>query len=109
MNTAVKPPYRRFRLFRWNIYVTRVSLKKRDPKRNRHRTSAKVSRLQMTGYRCELCGTPVDLRCTLYHLYPKGTPERNDVENIRVICPRCHEHVQHVGAYRPMITKGGES
>lgn len=109
MNTLVKSRYLRIRFFRWNIYITRDALKRRDPRRNRYRTHAKVWRLQKAGYRCELCGKDINLRCTLYHLLPKGAPDRNSGENIRVICPKCHEHVQQVGAYRPMITEGGAS
>lgn len=107
MNTPTY--FRRFRLFGWNIYVTREALKRRDPKRNRYRNLAKTWRLEHAGYRCELCGRDIDIRCTLYHLLPKGAPDRNHGENIRVICPTCHEHVQHVGAYRPMIEKGGDA
>lgn len=105
-----KPIYfHRFRVFGWNIYITRESLRRRDPKRSRCRTNAKVWRLEHVGYRCELCGRDIDIRCTLYHMLPKGAPERNHVANIRVICPECHQHVQLIGAYRPMIEKGGEA
>lgn len=93
----------KFHIFGWKIYVTRDPLRRRDPNRNRHRNAAKVWRLEYAGYRCELCGRDIDLRCTLFHLLPKGAPARNAGENVRVICPICHEHVQLVGAYRPMI------
>lgn len=106
MNKSVY--FRRFRLFGWSIYITREALRRRDPRRNRLRTASKLCRLEKAGHRCELCGRDIDLRCTLYHLLPKGAQDRNHVANIRVICPECHEHVQLIGTYRPMIEKGGE-
>lgn len=102
--------FRRFRIFGWNIYITRNLLKLRDPKRNRPRTSSKAMRLEATDYHCELCGRHINIRCTLYHLLPVGVEGRNELRNIRVICPECHDHVHRVGGYRPMITrKGGEA
>ena len=101
--------YCRFRFLCWNIYITRLPLR-RKINRSRHRTSTKVARLNATDYHCELCGRPVNISCTLWHMLPKGAPRRNEIENVRVMCHDCHKHVQTLGAYRPMIgQEGGES
>lgn len=109
MKGYVKSPfYRKFRLFKWEIYISKVPLKRRDPERNRGRDAAKRWRLEYVGHRCELCGIPINMRCSLYRIFPMGTPGRNSGRNVRVICPKCHDHVHRVGGYRPMIgQKGG--
>lgn len=98
--------YRRFRFQGWIIYITRHPLRHKI-NRSRYRTSQKAWRLEYAGHRCELCGDPISLSCTLYHLLPKGAADRNAVRNIRVICPKCHKFVQTLGAYRPMIGQEG--
>ncbi len=99
--------YRRFTIFGWNIYITPHPLRKKQ-NRARFRTSSKVRRLIATDHHCELCGRTININCSLYHTLPKGAPGRNEVENLRVLCPECHHFVQHIGAYRPMIgQKGG--
>ncbi len=100
--------YRRFSLFGWNIYITRHSLR-RKVNRSRFRTSSKVKRLIASENHCELCGRHININCSLFHILPKGHPRRNEVANVRVLCPECLHFVQSVGAYRPMISKeGGE-
>ncbi len=109
MNDLAKSKiYHRFSIFGWNIYITRHPLRKKV-NRSRFRTSQKAWRLEYAGYRCELCGDHINLSCSLYHILPQGAPGRNDGKNLRVICPKCHQFVQILGAYRPMICqKGGE-
>ena len=95
----------RFRIFGFHIYISRNRLKRRpSPElRSKTRRNAKYMRLEKAGNRCELCGIMVDNRCTLHHLLPIGDPGRNKVENVRVICSQCNEHVHRVGSFRPMI------
>ena len=111
MNGFTKSPYyRRFRFFSWEIYISRVPLKRRHPNRNELRNASKIQRLQYMDYHCELCGRHIGLSCSLYRLLPIGVPDRNRFHNVRVICPECHQHVQRVGGYRPMLPqKGGEA
>ncbi|MDE5850880.1 MAG: hypothetical protein K2H38_12125 [Muribaculaceae bacterium] len=98
--------YNRFRIFGWNIYISRLPLRIK-PNRSRLRTSSKVERLNATDYHCELCGCHININCTLWHMLPKGAPRRNEFENVRVICPRCHKFVQTLGTFRPMIVQEG--
>ena len=101
--------YHRFSFLGWNIYITRHPLRKKI-NRSKFRTSTKVARLNATDYHCELCGRPVNISCTLWHMLPKGAPRRNEFENVRVICLKCHKFVQTLGTFRPMIVqKGGKS
>lgn len=102
---------RRFSFFGWNIYITRDKLRRKDPARSRWRTKSKISRLIARDFHCELCGIPIDIRCHLWHILPSGCEGRNDVANVRVLCPKCNRHTQIIGVFRPMITsdkKGGE-
>ena len=105
------PDIHRFSFFGWNVYITRGKLRRKDKLRSRFRTTSKARRLMLTDNHCELCGIHINLSCSLYHLLPKGCEGRNEVQNIRVMCPDCFHHTQRIGVYRPMLTcskKGGE-
>ena len=110
MSQTTPPILRRFKFFGWNIYISRHKLRRKETYRSKNRRSVKHRRLEYAGNRCELCGVPIDDRCVLFHLLPAGSFDRNNISVCRVICQNCLEHVQTVGAYRPMIgQKGGES
>ncbi len=91
-----------------HIYISRRAKRNRRNTPDRSNKDVRAARMAYAGGRCELCGLPVTSGCTLYHLLPPAHPRRHSVANVRVICKECHRHVQTVGAYRPMIEKGGE-
>lgn len=87
---------RRIKLFGYNIWISREPLKvvHKDRKRNSYRSSQRNLRLEMTEHRCEVCGNPIDKSCHMHRILPIGAPERNSVENIRVLCGECFHELQ---------------
>ncbi len=100
--------YRVFNFFGWRIYITRHRLHKRSAGRSKKRHLCKSERLRIADYNCEMCGAPIDIRCSLHHLLPVGAPERNTVHYCRVVCPVCSERIQHAGGIRHILEKGGD-
>lgn len=81
------------KLFGWHIYISRQPLRLRKKSKD-PRKPIKAERLRLAGYRCEICGIPVDSRCALHHTLPVGAPDRNAVENVTVLCSDCHHELQ---------------
>lgn len=71
-----------------------MNVKVRALTRSRRRIDVKNQRLEMAGYRCEVCGRPIDNRCSLHHCLPVGAPDRNTVENVMVLCSVCHHELE---------------
>ncbi len=86
--------YKMFRIFGWKIYITRHSLRMRNKIHDKGRRNAKYARLVVADQKCECCGIAIDYRCSLYHLLPPTCHERNEVENVRVVCPRCRQNIR---------------
>lgn len=78
----------------WKVYLTKVALRKRTKKKNTTRLNALKARLAMAGNRCEICGRPIDIRCSLHHRLPVGAEGRNSVENVMVLCSACHHKLE---------------
>lgn len=106
--TQTPQNYRVFNLLGWRIYITRHRLQKRVIGRSMRRHLCKVERLRLADYHCEMCGADIDIRCTMHHLLPVGTHERNTVQYCRVVCPSCSERIHRAGGIRHILTKGGE-
>ncbi len=89
----------RFKLFGWYVFMSRRPMKVQDRRgksRSIKRDEVKRERLARADYKCEICGNPIDVRCTLHHLLNAGMPDRNAVENVMVLCPECnHELEKH--------------
>lgn len=87
---------KRFKIFGWHVAVSRepMKAKPRDKNRNRNRNHVRNLRLEMAGNRCEICGRPIDKRCSLHHLLNVGEPNRNAVENVMVLCSACHHELE---------------
>lgn len=62
--------------------------------RSRTRDAAKIARLEMACYRCEICGRMIDTSCALHHLLPPGAEGRNKAENVMVLCSSCHHELE---------------
>lgn len=90
--------FTRVSLFGWSLYITRGNqlLRKRKVKagRSNRRHEAKVRRLAIAGYRCEVCGRTIDERCALHHRLPVGAEGRNAVENVLALCGECHRRME---------------
>lgn len=84
----------KFKVFGWYVCISRrpVRIKKRTE--NQTRLNSRKRRLAMAGERCEICGKPIDKRCSLHRLLPVGAPGRNTVENVMVLCLDCHHKLQ---------------
>lgn len=113
MNTSgQKSPYFYcVQLFGWRIYFSRHRLKHRSPNnttRSKKRLLCRKERLNIADNHCEMCGTDIDIRCSLHHLLPVGHPERNTAPYCRVVCPVCSDYIQQAGGIRHIIEKGGE-
>lgn len=87
---------KKFKIFGFRIWISREPLKvtKRGKNKSNYRNSQRDLRLEMTGNHCEICGKPIDKSCHIHHTLPVGTPDRNQVENIRVICGECHHKLE---------------
>lgn len=86
----------KFKIFGWYVCMSRepIKVRKIDPNRNRKRDDVKSMRLEMAENRCEICGKPIDKRCSLHHLLNAGEPNRNAVENVLVLCSACHHELE---------------
>lgn len=87
---------KRFKIFGWNVALSRdpMRVKKQEKNRNRNRVAVKFKRIELAGNRCEICGKPIDNRCSLHHLLNVGEPNRNAVENVLVLCSACHHELE---------------
>lgn len=83
----------KFRIFGWRIVISKKPIKVMERKtRSLTRAKCRKLRLEKAGYRCEICGKPIDVRCSLHHLLPVGAENRNSVENVMALCSGClHE------------------
>lgn len=100
---------KRLRLFGYNIWISREPLRvvNKDRKRNSYRSSQRNLRLEMTDNRCEVCGKPIDKSCHIHRTLPTDAPDRNKVENIRVLCGECWHELEkkpHIHGYQHMET-----
>lgn len=87
----------KFKIFGWHVFISRRPMKVTDRKgksRSRTRDYIKAARLEMAESRCEICGKPIDKRCSLHHLLNAGEPNRNAVENVLVLCSACHHELE---------------
>lgn len=86
----------RFKIFGWYVAIAREPFKTTKRKKNRHRNRdlCRDMRLEMAENRCEICGKPIDKRCSLHHLLNVGEPNRNAVENVLVLCSACHHELE---------------
>lgn len=62
--------------------------------RSRQRDLCREMRLEIADNRCEICGKPIDNRCSLHRLLRVGEPNRNAVENVMVLCIACHHELE---------------
>ncbi len=88
---------KRFKIFGWNVAIGNEPMKvaRRSGKtRSRTRDICRDMRLEMADNRCEICGKPIDKRCSLHHLLNVGEPNRNAVENVMVLCSACHQELE---------------
>ncbi len=98
---------RRFKIFSYNIWISREPLRvvRKDRKRNSYRSSQRNLRLELTDNRCEVCDKTIDKTCHIHHRLPSGAPDRNSVENIRVLCGECWHELErkpHIYSYQHM-------
>ena len=70
----------------------RVAPRKKN--KSDYRSSQRNMRLEMAENRCEVCGRQIDRTCHIFHRLPVGTPDRNKVENIRVMCGECWHNLE---------------
>lgn len=86
----------KFKIFGWYVALSRepMKIRKINPDRNRKRNHVKAARLEMAGNRCEICGKPIDISCSLHRLLNAGEPNRNEVENVLVLCSACHHELE---------------
>lgn len=87
---------KRIKLFGLNIWISNEPLRvvHKDRKRNSYRSSQRNLRLEKSDNRCEVCGKPIDKSCHIHHQLPTGAPERNHVDNIRVMCGECWHNLE---------------
>lgn len=96
---------KKFKLFGYTIWISREPLRVAPRKKNKskYRNAQRNLRLEMTDNRCEVCGKPIDKSCHIHHTLPCGTPERNKVENLRVLCGECWHELEkkpHIHGYQ---------
>lgn len=85
---------KKYKLFGFNIWISKEPIRVAPRKKNKanYRNSQRNMRHEMANNRCEVCGKPIDKTCHIHHRLPVGAPERNHVDNIRVMCGECwHE------------------
>lgn len=94
---------KKFRIFGWQVCISREPVKIVRRRPSRKRSEVRLQRLKMAGYRCEICGREIDIRCSLHHRLPVGAENRNAIENVMALCTRCHHEMEarpHVHALR---------
>ena len=96
---------RKFKIFGFHVWISREPLRivHKDRKRNAYRSSQRNLRLEMAENRCEVCGKPIDKTCHIHRTLPYGAPDRNNVENIRVMCGECWHELEkkpHIHGYQ---------
>lgn len=96
---------RKFKLLGFYICISRepFKTKPRDKKRNAYRDSQRNLRLNMIDNRCEVCGKEIDKSCHIQRLLPMGAPDRNSVNNIRLLCGECWHELEkkpHIHGYQ---------
>lgn len=97
---------KRLKIFGIRIWISREPMKvvNQNKKRNASRNSQRNLRLDQVDNRCEVCGRPIDkTRCHIHHTLPVGSPDRNLVDNIRVMCGECYHELEkkpHILGYR---------
>lgn len=84
--------YRLFHILGWRVYVTRESLRPRQ--RGIGRKTAYRERMELIGRKCEVCGAPLTIFGNILHTLPKGHPDRNTVDELRLLCSECHTKIQ---------------
>lgn len=84
--------YRMFHIFGLRIYITREPLKPRH--RSDKRQIAYRQRMELAGHVCECCGAPLTKFGHKLHTLPKGHPDRNSIDELRVICSECFNRIQ---------------
>lgn len=93
------------KIYSWNIYVGRTRLKPHDKSGTRKRNALKRERMEMTGFRCDMCGYDYKNTGRMWQPLPVGHPERNHVHNVRITCPVCTQRVRELGG--PAIAFNG--
>lgn len=98
---------KRFKLFGLHIWISNEPLRivHKDRKRNAYRSSQRNMRLEMVDNQCEVCGKPIDKDCHIHRTLPYGAPDRNSVENIRVMCGECWRKLEkkpHILGYQKL-------
>lgn len=96
---------KKFKLFGLYIWISREPLRVAQRKKNKtnYRNSQRNLRLEMADNRCEVCGKPIDKTCHVHRTLPYGAPDRNNVENIRVMCGECWHELEkkpHIHGYQ---------
>lgn len=84
---------KKFKIFGLFVCISNFPVKVQDRRgksRSRARDIVRNKRLEIVENRCEICGKPIDKRCSLHHLLNVGEPNRNAVENVMVLCSTCH-------------------
>ena len=100
--------YYRFRIGSWHIYLSRHRMKLRQDDHGSTRTlqALRNDRLRHAEYKCEACGRDIHLYSNLYRIHPAGHPERNRIENVRVLCIDCRNRANADEQFRADIVKG---
>lgn len=96
---------KRIKIFGFHIWISREPMRvcSKDRKRNAYRNSQRNLRLEMADSRCEVCGKTIDKTCHIHRTLPPGAPDRNSVENIRVLCGECWHELErkpHIHGYQ---------
>lgn len=96
---------KKFKIFGFHVWISREPMRVAPRKKNKtkYRSSQRNLRLEMTEYRCEVCGKPIDRSCHIHRTLPIGAEGRNAVENIRVLCGECWHELEkrpYIHAYQ---------
>lgn len=102
---------RKFKIFGLHIVISRdpIKAKPRSRNRNDYRNSQRTLRREMTDNCCEVCGKPLGKSCYLHRTLPQGAPDRNLVDNIRVLCGACWHELEkkpHIHGYQHLELTG---
>lgn len=91
----------KFRLFGWHIIIANSPMKFKNTTcghQSINYSKLLSERRHIAESRCERCGRELTTFGRLYHIFPVGSPARNEVGNLRFICNSCYKAVVRHGA-----------
>lgn len=90
-----------FKLFGWHIYISNSPMKFKNTTCGHQSINYKNimrERRHIAEGKCERCGRDLTTFGRLYHTIPFGSPDRDNIDNIRYVCTSCYKAMVRNGA-----------